>query len=63
MACNRNYNEIQFPVEEKDFKKIEVQNSICINVFCYENEMVFIYLGFWSKIWKLYGLITFSWWW
>ena len=46
MACNLNYNEIQFPVEEKDFKKIEVQNNICINVFCYENEMVFIYLGF-----------------
>ena len=21
--------------------KIEVQNNICINVFCYENEMVF----------------------
>ena len=46
IACNLNYNEIQFPVEEKDFKKIEVQNNICINVFCYENEMVFIYLGF-----------------
>ena len=41
IACNINYDRIKFPVEEKDFKKIEVQNSICINVFCYENEMVF----------------------
>ena len=41
IACNLNYNKIKFPVEEKDFEKIEVQNNICINVFCYENEMVF----------------------
>ena len=41
IACNLNHDEIEFPVEEKDFKKIEVQNNICINVFCYENEMVF----------------------
>ena len=41
IACNLNYDEIKFPVEEKDFEKIEVQNNICINVFCYENEMVF----------------------
>ena len=32
---------MEFPVEEKDFEKIEVQNNICINVFYYENEMVF----------------------
>ena len=31
----------ELPVEEKDFKKIEVQNDICINVFCYENQLVF----------------------
>ena len=38
---NLDYSGIEFPVKEKDFKKIEVQNNICINVFCYENEMVF----------------------
>ena len=38
---NLNYDRIEFPVEENDFKKIEVQNNICINVFCCENEMVF----------------------
>ena len=41
IACNPNDDKIKFPVEEKDFEKIEVQNNICINVFCYENEMVF----------------------
>ena len=41
IACNLNYDRIEFPAEEKDFKKVEIQNNICINVFCYENEMVF----------------------
>ena len=41
IAYNLNYDRIEFPVEEKDFEKIEVQNNICINAFCYENEMVF----------------------
>ena len=40
IASNLNYEGIEFPVQEKDFKKIEVQN-ICINVFCYENELVY----------------------
>ena len=32
IACNLNYDGIEFRVEEKDFKEIEVQNNICINV-------------------------------
>ena len=36
-----NFDEIDFPVQEKDFSKIEVKNNICINVFGYENELVF----------------------
>ena len=28
-------------MQEKDFNKIEVKNSICINVFRYENGLVF----------------------
>ena len=36
-----NYNGVEFPVKEKDFNKIEMKNSICINVFGYENEFVF----------------------
>ena len=31
LASNLNYDEIEFPVQEKDFSKIEVKNNICIN--------------------------------
>ena len=41
IASNLNYEGIEFPVQEKDFSKIEVQNDICINVFGYENELVY----------------------
>ena len=41
IACNLNYDGVELRVEEKDFKKNEAQNNICINVFCYKNEMVF----------------------
>ena len=41
-----NYNGVGFPVREKDFSKIEKKNNICINVFCYENKLVFpIYIS------------------
>ena len=36
-----NYDEIEFPVKEKDLNEIEVKNKIYINVFAYENELVF----------------------
>ena len=35
------YDGIQFPVQEKDFNKIEVKNNICINGFGYENGLIF----------------------
>ena len=39
---NLNYEEIEFPVQKKKkIKKIEVQNNFCINVFGYENELVY----------------------
>ena len=41
IASNLNYEANEFPVPEKDFKKIEVQNNICINVLGYENELVY----------------------
>ena len=35
-----------FPVKEKDFKKIQVQNNISVNVFGYEDKLVFpIYIS------------------
>ena len=46
IACNFNYDGIEFPVQEKDFSKIEVQNNICINVFGLENKLLFpIYIS------------------
>ena len=35
------YDEIEFPAQEKDFSKIEVKQNICINVFGYEDGLVF----------------------
>ena len=33
-------------MQEKEFSKIEIKNNICINVFGYENELVFpIYIS------------------
>ena len=40
-ANNPNYDGIEFPVQEKDFSKIEVQDNICVNEFGYENDLVF----------------------
>ena len=37
-----NYEDINFPVSKKDYCKIEVNNKICINVFCYENKTVYL---------------------
>ena len=36
-----NYDGIEFPVQEKDFNKIEMMNNVCINMFAYENKLVF----------------------
>ena len=37
---------INFPISKKDYCKIELQNKICVNVFCYENKVVYpVYLS------------------
>ena len=41
LANDRDYDEIEFRVEEKDFSKIETKTNICINVFNYENRLTF----------------------
>ena len=35
------YGEVTFPVQEKDFSKIETKSNIYINVSCYENKLTF----------------------
>ena len=40
------YDGVGFPVREKDFSKIETEENIWINVYCYENKLVFpIYIS------------------
>ena len=41
LVNNLHYDGIEFPVRETYFSKIERKNNICINVFCYENKLVF----------------------
>ena len=46
MVSKLNYEGVNFPVSKKDYCKIEVQNKIFINVFCYENKAVYpVYLS------------------
>ena len=41
-----NYQGVGFPVSKKDYGKIEILNKINVNVFCYENKMVYpVYLS------------------
>ena len=42
LVNNLNYDGVGSPVREKDFSKIEKKNDICINVFCYENKLIFL---------------------
>ena len=42
LANDLNYNKIEFSVGEKDSSKIKTKNNTCINVFCYENRLVFL---------------------
>ena len=46
LVSKLNNEEINFPVSEKDYCKIEKQNKICINVFCYDNKLTYpVYLS------------------
>ena len=38
---NLNYEGIKFPVSKKDYCKIEKENNIYINVFSYENNLIY----------------------
>ena len=41
MVNDLDYEGIEFPVSKKDCSKIEQKNNICINFFCYENNLVY----------------------
>ena len=41
-----NYSSVDFPISKKDYGKIGVLNKICVNVFCYENKIIYpVYLS------------------
>ena len=40
LANNLNYEGTEFPVSKNYYPRVEKQNSICINVFCYENKII-----------------------
>ena len=41
MINDLDYKEIKFPVPKKDYCNIERQSNICINVFGYENGLIY----------------------
>ena len=46
IAEGLNYSGVEFPVSKKDYNKISVMNKININVFCYEDKVVYpVYLS------------------
>ena len=45
MVSDLDYGDIKFPVSKMEYGRIEQKNNICINVFCYENDLVYpVYL-------------------
>ena len=40
-ANDLNYDGVEFPVRENFFSKTKEKNSICINVYCYKNKLIF----------------------
>ena len=41
MVSDLDYEGIKFPVSKNDYSKIEQKNNICINAFCYENNLIY----------------------
>ena len=51
------YSSIEFPVTVKQINKIEKQNNICINLFCYEEKQKFPIYNLQRKVSRSYGTI------
>ena len=56
MINDLDYEWIKFPVSKTDYGKIERQNNIYINVFCYKNELTYpVYVS--NQKSRLYGFV------
>ena len=42
MVNDLDYEGIEFPVCKKDYSNIEKKNDICINAFCYANDLIYL---------------------
>ena len=58
MVNDIDYVDIKFPVSKKDYSRIEKENNVCVNVFCYENDLVYPVNVSRKKNWKMYGFIV-----
>ena len=58
MVNDIDYVDIKFPVSKKDYSRIEKENNVCVNVFCYENDLVYPVNVSRKKIWKMHGFIV-----
>ena len=56
MVNNIDYVDIK--VSKKDYSRVEKENNVCVNVFCYENDLVYPVNVSRKKIWKMYGFIV-----
>ena len=50
LANDLGYDGIKFHVDKRRFSTIETKSNICINVYCYGNELIFSTTHFRSKI-------------
>ena len=41
MINDLDYQVTKFPVSKSDYCRMERQNNICINVFCYESNLAY----------------------
>ena len=41
MVNDLDYEGIKFPVSKEDYSKIEQENNICINIFRYQNGLIY----------------------
>ena len=57
MVNDSDYVDIKFPVSKKDYSRIEKENNVCVNAFCYENDLVYPVNVSRKKIWKMYDLL------
>ena len=57
MVNDLDYKGIELRISKKHLSKIEKKNNICIDVFCYENNLVYpVYVSS-KKNWKSHGFI------